>query len=168
MLLLMTHDLILALHIAAGVCGVLLGPAAIAVAMSRGHVRRKIASHDASLGWVEEAYHGAVLAVSVSAAGLALLDPAGLWWFLPIAAGSYAFALRARLAVRRRWPGWQRRSVSGFGGAYISLWTAILVVSASSTPLLWLVPTLVGVPLVEWLARRVRERRSEATAPVTA
>lgn len=156
----MTHDLILALHIAAGVCGVLLGPAAIAGAAS--------GREDARGGRLGAAYHGAVLAVCVSAAGLAVLDLAGLWWFLPIAAGSYAFALRARLAIRRRSPGWRRRSVSGYGGAYISLWTAILVVSANGTPLLWLVPTLAGVPLVEWLARRVREPAPEATAPATA
>lgn len=154
----MMHTLILAFHIAAGVCGVLLGPVAIAGAASGLDTNRR--------GWLSEAYHGAVLAVCVSAAGLALLDPAGLWWFLPIAAGSYAFALRGRLASRRRWPDWRRRSVSGFGGAYIALWTAILVVSANSTPLLWLIPTVVGVPIVEWLARRVRDP-APAVAPAT-
>jgi hypothetical protein len=157
----MAHTLILAFHIVVGVCGVILGPAAIAGAVSGRHEPTR-------LGWAGEAYHGAVLAVCISAAGLALLDPAGLWWFLPIAAGSYAFALQARLAIRRRRPGWQRRSVSGFGGAYISLWTAILVVSANGTPLLWLAPTLAGVPLVEWLARRVREPGPQPTAPATA
>jgi len=80
--------------------------------------------------------------------------------------------VRVRAAGPTRDPapkaGLQRRSVSGFGGAYISLWTAILVVSANGTPLLWLAPTLAGVPLVEWLARRVREPGPEATVPVTA
>lgn len=153
----MAHTLILTVHIAVGLGGILLGPVAIALAVSGRLVDR--------VGWVVEAYHASVLAVCLSAVGLVALEPARLWWFLPIAAGSYAFALRARLALHRRSVGWQRRSVSGLGGAYIALWTAILVVSANGTPLLWALPTVVGVPLIEWMARHTRENGPEAVAP---
>ena len=42
-------------------------------------------------GWVALAYHLAVAMVCASAIGLAVLDFAGLWWFVLVAAGSYPF-----------------------------------------------------------------------------
>ena len=100
------------------------------------------------------AYHASVLLVCVSAAGLSILDFAGLWWFLLVAAASYAFALRALIAARRRGSGWLPRYIRGQGGAYIALWTAVIVVSVNDLPVVWLVPTAAGTPLMEWLAHR--------------
>jgi hypothetical protein len=144
----MTHTAALILHIVAGVAGVLLGPAVLYFAAARQIPR------------FAGAYHASVLLVCVSAAVLAVLDFASLWWFLLVAAGSYAFAARARIAARQRRPNWLSRYIRGQGGAYIALWTAIVVVSVNHVPVVWFIPTVLGAPLIEWLAHRAdRERR---------
>ncbi|MDX6698549.1 MAG: hypothetical protein QOE65_1946 [Solirubrobacteraceae bacterium] len=149
------RDPILALHIAAGGTGLLLGPVAFAAAKRRGpHTR---------LG---EAYHWVMLAVCVSAAGLAVLAWDRIWWFLPIAAFSYANALAGYVAVKRRRPGWLRRHVRGMGGSYIALVTALLVVNTQAkVPAMWILPTVVGSPLIVWLLNEVdRGRRPKRVA----
>jgi hypothetical protein len=147
----MAHTVALIVHIAAGVAGVLLGPTVLyAAAVWR--VTR-----------FAGAYHASVLLVCVSAVVLSILDFADLWWFMLVAAGSYAFALRALIAARRRRPGWLPRYIRGQGGAYIALWTAIVVVSVNDLPVVWLIPTAVGAPLIEWLAHRART--ANATTP---
>lgn len=144
----MSHDLVLAVHVAAGVLGVVLGPLVVWRA-SRGRTDR-----------LATGYHGSVAVVCVSALGLAALDIASLWWLVPISLGTYAFLLRGVLAGRGRRPGWATSAIRGYGGAYIALWTAIVVVSAGSSVLTWLVPALVGTPVVELLAARVNRELS--------
>jgi hypothetical protein len=141
------HALVLALHVTAGVAGLLLGPLAMR-AVLRGRAIDRVSQ-----------YHWAVAAVCGSAIVLAALDWAALWWFVPIAVGSYAFALVAYLPIRQRWAGWRTREVRGVGGSYIALWTAVFVVSASAFPPLWFVPTAVGAPLLERLSHRLGERQ---------
>ena len=88
---------VLAFHVAAGAVGLVLGPVAMLAAKRPGtHTR------------AGEAYHWVMLVICVSAALLAVLDWARLWWFLPIAVGSYTFAVAGYLAAKRRWPGWLR------------------------------------------------------------
>ncbi|MBA2478756.1 MAG: hypothetical protein M3455_00040 [Actinomycetota bacterium] len=138
----MTHDVVLAVHVAAGVLGVVLGP----LVVWRAYRRR--------VGRLAAGYHGAVAAVCISALGLAALDVARLWWLLPISLGTYALVLRGVLAGRGHRPGWAASAVRGYGGAYIALWTAIVVVSAGSSVLTWLLPAILGTPVVELLAAR--------------
>jgi hypothetical protein len=138
----MTYTVALLVHIAAGVAGILLGPLVLYFAAARRVTR------------FADAYHASVLLVCVSAAVLAVLDFASLWWFLLVAAGSYAFAVRAVIAARQRRPNWLPRYIRGQGGAYIALWTAVVVVSINHLPVVWLIPTAVGAPLIEWLAHR--------------
>jgi hypothetical protein len=149
----MTYIVAMVLHISAGVAGVLLGPPVLYLAVA-GRVNR-----------FADAYHASVLLVCVSAAVLAVLDFANLWWFLLVAAGSYAFAFRAHLAARQRRPNWLPRYIRGQGGAYIALWTAIVIVSINDLPVLWLIPTALGAPLIEWLAHRART--ANATTPTS-
>lgn len=104
--------------------------------------------------WVGRLFHWIVLAVCLSAVGLVMFDWSGLWFFVPIAAGSYAFALRAYLADRRRRVGWLEPYIRGVGGAYIALVTAVVVVSFGSA-VAWILPTLIGVPLIELSVRRI-------------
>jgi len=63
----MTHDVVLAVHVAAGVLGVVLGPLVVWRAYRR------------EVGRLAAGYHGAVAAVCISALGLAALDVARLW-----------------------------------------------------------------------------------------
>ncbi|MDQ3476757.1 MAG: hypothetical protein M3492_10615 [Actinomycetota bacterium] len=142
----MIHTVILALHIAMGVVGVAFGPFAIAE-VARGRVN-----------WLTSGYHLSVAGVCASAVGLAALDPARLWWFVLIAAGSYFFAARAMRDIRSARVQWQGRAVRGFGGAYIALWTAVVVVSLPAQPLLWAIPTAIGIPALEWFATRIVRR----------
>jgi hypothetical protein len=150
----MTYAVALIIHIAAGVAGVVLGPAVLYRAAA------------ARVTLFASAYHASVLLVCVSAVVLSILDFANLWWFMLVAAGSYAFALRALTAARRRRPGWLPRYIRGQGGAYIALWTAIVVVSVNGLPVVWFIPTAIGVPIIEWLAHRART--ANATIPALA
>src|SRR5437762_13767524 len=96
---------VLLVHIALGTAGLVLGPVAM--------VARKLPGLHTQAG---EAYHWVMLGVCVSASTLAVLDWGRIWWFLPIAVGSYAFALLGyeigRASCRERGGG------SGGGGAW--------------------------------------------------
>ncbi len=145
----MLHDATLAIHIAAGVSGLVLGPVAMRARKRRGlHTR------------AGEAYHWVMLTVCASAALLVAFKPSELWWFLPIAGGSYGFALLGYLMAKRRPAGWLQWHISGQGGSYIALVTALLVVNLGDvTWLVWLLPTLVGSPLITWLNFRLATGR---------
>ena len=134
----MGHDAVLALHIAAGSAGLVLGPIAMTAAKRRGR-------HTRAGGL----YHSAMAAVCVSAVTLAVMDWGRIWWFLPIAVFSYANALLGYLAVKIRWHGWLQEHIAGMGGSYVALVTALLVVNVKPAPLyVWLIPTIIGTPLI--------------------
>lgn len=144
---------ILVLHIAAGTAGLILGPIAM-------RARKRPGLHTRA----GEAYHWVVLTVCLTAGLMAVLDWKRLWWFLPIAAGSYVFALVGYLAAKRRWRGWLRVHIPGQGGSYIAMTTALLVVNWETltgspgirSPLAWALPTVVGSPIIAWVQYQVR------------
>ncbi|HEX2233170.1 MAG TPA: hypothetical protein VHG69_07380 [Thermoleophilaceae bacterium] len=141
------HDGVLAVHVAVGAGGLVAGVLAI--------LAERCPPYRSGAG---AAYHWAVLAVALSAAGLVAFDFSRLWWLLPLAALSYSLALVGSLAplLPLRW--WVRAYAHGQGGSYIALVTALLVVSLDGTAqtVAWFAPTLVGVPLIE---RRVASIR---------
>lgn len=154
----MIHDTALALHIAAGSIGLILGPIAMLAGKWPGlHTR------------AGETYHWVFLVVAASAIVLAALDWSQLWWFTLIALFSYAFALRGYLAAKRRRPGWLAAHISGQGGSYIALVTALLVVNFGNALVVWFIPTIVGTPMIAWVRYQVAKgarpkRRRTATA----
>jgi hypothetical protein len=135
---------VLGFHVVGGVVGLALGPLAMR-AVLRAHRRTRLG----------DAYHWAVALVCTTAVALVPFDAAGLWWFVPIAIGSYAFSFAAVRAAQSTTGVWQTAAVRGVGGSYIALWTAAFVVSASALPVLWVAPTVIGVPIIEALTRRV-------------
>ena len=145
-------DTILLAHIALGTAGLILGPVAMTA--------RKLPGLHTKTG---EAYHWVMLGVCVSAGALAILDWGHLWWFLPIAVGSYAFAFLGYVAAKRRWKGWLRAHLTGQGGSYIAMVTAVLVVNwetltgtrGAVSPWAWALPTVVGSPIIAWVTREV-------------
>ena len=149
-------DLILLTHIALGTVGLVLGPVAMTA--------RKLPGLHTKAG---EAYHWVMLGVCVSAGTLAALDWHRIWWFLPIAVGSYAFAFLGYLAAKRRWHGWLRAHLAGQGGSHIAMTTALLVVNwetltgtrGALPPWAWILPTVVGSPIIAWVAREVAQGR---------
>ncbi len=140
----MTHEeartLILAVHITAGVAGLLTGPAAMRAAVRTGARTR-----------VTVAYEAAVAVLTASAVALAVMPWGRLWPFAAIAAATAAAVAGARRATQRQW------QVRLLCGSYVSLVTALLVVSWGSLAA-WLLPSLVGTVLVERAAARVRPR----------
>jgi hypothetical protein len=145
-------DAILIAHIGLGAAGLVLGPVAM--------FARKLPGLHTKAG---EAYHWVLLGVCLSAGLLAILHWDRIWWFLPIAAGSYAFALIGYVAAKRRWHGWLRAHLTGQGGSYIAMVTALLVVNwetltgvrGVASPLAWALPTLMGTPIIAWVSREV-------------
>ena len=135
------HTPLLLLHAAAGTLGLLLGPvAAFAAARRRVGAARLLA-----------AYQIAVTLVCVSAVGLVGLAPTTFWWLIPVALGTLAAIV---VAGRTTNPARRTRLL---GGSYVSLVTALLVVSWGS-PLAWIIPTVLGVGLVESASGRTHRR----------
>jgi hypothetical protein len=145
------RSVVLAVHVTAGVLAVLLGPPALWLALRR---------HRPTAFGV--GYHAAVAVVCIGAAGLTVFDFGRLWFFVPIAAVSYLFVWYGDRSARSAGERWWRGVLRGYGGAWIALWTAILVVSATRWPVLWFVPPAVGTPLIEWLCLRPRSPVTQA------
>jgi uncharacterized membrane protein len=149
----MLSSTLLLAHVLLGFTAIVLGPIAM--------LSRKAPGFHPRAG---ELYHAAVLGVCLSATALAVLHWGRSWAFLPIALGSYAFALVGYLAVKRRFRGWLRVHVIGQGGSYIAMLTALLVVNWSQALWPWIIPTLAGTPLIAWAARRVTRTEWRAGA----
>lgn len=130
------RSVLLATHIIAGIAGLLLGPATLRAALAN---RRRTAP--------SRSYLFAVTVVATTAAGLVALRPAELWPFLLLAVGTEAAVLAAGHARRIE------HHVRLVGGSYISLVTALLVVSWGSIAA-WILPTVIGTLLVERAAGR--------------
>jgi hypothetical protein len=132
---------VLIAHIALGIAGIVLGPVAM--------FARKLPGLHTRAG---EVYHWVMLGVCVSAGMLAILDWGRIWWFFLVAAGSYAFALLGYVAAKRPWNGWLRAHITGQGGSYIAMVTAVLIVNwetltgirGVASPWAWALPTVVG------------------------
>ncbi|GAA2003910.1 DUF2306 domain-containing protein [Nakamurella flavida] len=146
---------VLALHIAAGVVGLLLGAVVLTAPKRAG--RHVVAGR---------AYQGAVALMTGTALALVVSDPGRLWGLGIIAVATEASALAGWVARRRHRPGWVVRHVVLMCSSYISFVTAALVVNWAS-PLAWVVPTLIGAPLIARTVRRVRSA-SGGSGPVAA
>lgn len=155
-----SHSIVLAIHIAAGSLGLILGPVAMFVGKRRGaHTR------------TGEAYHWVFVVLVCTAVVLAVWNWHEGWWLALVGAGSYAFALLGYLSAKRRRPGWLPVHVAGQGGSYIAMVTALLVVNlGTASPLAWIAPTLIGTPIIAWVSfqigagRRPKQSRRLAKA----
>ncbi|HVM41042.1 MAG TPA: hypothetical protein VM618_09735 [Acidimicrobiia bacterium] len=134
---------LLALHIAAGVAGLVVGPAVMRAPKRRGRHTR--------LGrW----YQAATAVLCVTAVLLVVFAP-DLWWLALIAVATEAAALGGWWLERRRPAGWTRPHVTLMCGSYISFVTAFLVVNAGFEAWwAWATPTVVGTPWIAVVAER--------------
>ena len=150
-------SVVLWLHVIAGFAALALGLVAMGAKKVRG-----LHTHTG------EAYHWTVLLTCVLASVLSILEWNRIWWFLPIALGSYAFAFVGYLSAKIRWKHWLLWHVSGQGGSYIAMTTALLVVNWHSlvgvpgvrSPIAWALPTLIGSPIIALINRRLRKRQN--------
>src|SRR5919112_3410048 len=101
--------------------------------------------------------------VFASSTTMAALRFAQDWHLLVIGTVAFGAASLGYLAHRRRRPGWQRIHIPAMGGAYVALFTGFYVDNGPHLPIwdrlphlaYWLLPSLVGVPLIlRALARR--------------
>jgi hypothetical protein len=148
----MLHHLLLSVHVGAGTAGLVLGPLAMAARNRWGrHTRLGLA------------YQAAVALMTSTALALVALAPARLWWLAPVALATEAAAVAGWMVRRRHAAGWLPRHVRLMAGSYVSFVTAALVVNWSS-PLAWILPTLIGTPLIEVAAKRAAQVRAPAGA----
>lgn len=155
----LAHQALLAIHVAAGSVGLLVGPVVII------KETRRLASAAEPAGRSSLVYDTAVAVVCVSAAALVVLFRPELWWLVPVSALSYGLVVLARQASTRRGRGWTHAYAHGRGGSYIALVTAFVVVAltvdgpltGAAALIPWVAPTLVGTVLIEaWRRRLVR------------
>jgi hypothetical protein len=142
----------LACHIAAGLTCVVTGLLATTAAKRPGR-------HTAA----GSVYYWSLGVVFASAAVMASLRFAQDWHLLLIAVVAFTAGTLGYVARRRRWRGWLRTHLLGMSGSYIALLTGFYVDNGPQLPLwnrlppiaFWLLPSLVGAPLVaRAMARR--------------
>lgn len=152
---------LLAVHVLAGTGGLLLAPIALALPKRAGwHPRLGVA------------YQLMVALVAVSAVEMVRQKPS-LWWLGVIAVATEAAAVGGWLARRLARPGWLALHIRLMCGSYISLVTAFVVVTVgpllgAAAPAAWLVPTVVGSPLIGYAVKRATgapARRIPAAEP---
>jgi peptidoglycan/LPS O-acetylase OafA/YrhL len=108
-------------------------------------------------------------AVVVSATAMAVLRWPRDVHLLAIAIVAGALAVIGWRARRRRWRRWVRWHATGVGGSYIALLTGFYVDNGPRLPLwdrlptwaFWVLPTLIGAPLITLALRRFSRPRAE-------
>ncbi|GAA2017688.1 DUF2306 domain-containing protein [Pseudokineococcus marinus] len=137
------HTALLVPHVVAGGAGLLLGPVVMALPKRRDR-------H----GLAGRVYVPVTVVMTTTALALAALDPGRLWGLAIIAAATLTTALAGAALARRRPPGWLAAHVRLMGASYLSFVTAFLLTQWSS-PLAWVLPTLVGTPLIALAVHRL-------------
>lgn len=150
-------QLVIVVHVAAGLVAVLLGAAAMLAPKRRGrHPRRG------------RGYLIALTVVATSAIVLAIARPHTA--FLLIIGAVALLAAGVGYAARRvRWPGWLAYHITGMALSYIAMLTAFYVDNGPRLPLwqelppitFWFLPAAIGLPL---LARALRRHHRPRTA----
>jgi hypothetical protein len=143
--------LALAIHIAAGVTGVVAGLLAATARKRRGRHPR-----------AGKVYLSALCLVVATAAVMAVLRWPYDVHLLVIALTAGALALLGWRARRRRRRGWVRWHATGLGGSYIALLTGFYVDNGPRLPVwellprwaFWTLPTAIGAPLIALALRR--------------
>lgn len=147
----------LILHIASGALCLLVGLMGIFAKKRRGN--------HTILG---EIYHGSYVAVFLSAIVTSLMHwPEDAFLFF-VALFSYGLALFGYLARKRQPPNWLAKHIGGMLGSYIGILTAILVVNTPNIPIInewspvifWLLPTVIGTPIIITLSRKVKQHKN--------
>jgi hypothetical protein len=142
---------IVAVHVAAGLVCTIAGLTAM--------LAPKRAGRHPSAGTV---YYWSLVVVFLSMAALSILRwPADTHLFV-LGVLSFGAGALGRTARRKLWLGWLPAHVSGMAISYILLLTAFYVDNGPHLPLWrslptlahWLLPSIVGVPILAWALRR--------------
>lgn len=152
----------LAVHVTAALVAVVSGGWAALVP-------RKGRGRHALLG---DIYFGGISAVFATATAMAIMRWREDYHLFVIGAVAFGAALTGFVARRRRWPG-DAVHILGMGGSYIALLTAFYVDNGKQLPIwnllptaaYWLLPGLIGIPLIYRALRRARGRHEAARWP---
>ncbi|ADD43095.1 hypothetical protein [Stackebrandtia nassauensis] len=148
----MVLNLLIGVHISAGLLAVGCGAAAMVV-------RKQPVRHP----WLGRTYLTALVGLVVTAIGLVTFRPHTAYLLLlgtaALATAGIGFAAR-----RMRWRGWLRHHLAAMGTSYILMLTAFYVDNGPRLPLwnllpplmFWFLPALVGLPLLLWALARHR------------
>ena len=151
------HTALLVPHVVAGVLGLLLGPLVMALPKRRDR-------H----GLAGRVYVPVTVVMTTTALGLFALDPGRLWGLATIAAATLVTALAGASLARRRPRGWLPAHIRLMSASYLSFVTAFLLTQWSS-PLAWVLPTVVGTPLMALAVHRLPPAaRTAGRSPVRA
>ena len=139
------------LHVLAGLTCVVTGAAAM--------LSRKGRGRHSTLGTT---YFWSLAVVCLLSAGLAVSRWREDYPLFILGALAIVSAWLARTAMRRRWPGFVRLHITGMGASYIVLLTAFYVDNGKDLPVwralpqiaFWLLPSIVGVPIIAWALMR--------------
>jgi len=142
---------IVAVHVVAGLVCTIAGIAAM--------VAPKRAGRHPAAGAV---YYWSLVVVFVSMAALSILRWPHNTHLFVLGILSFGAGTIGRTAKRRLWRSWLRLHIVGMASSYILLLTAFYVDNGPNLPLwrslpplaLWLLPSLVGLPLMIWTLRR--------------
>jgi hypothetical protein len=142
---------IVAVHVAAGLVCAIAGIAAMLTAKRSGR--------HPTAGAV---YYWSLVVVFLSMAALSILRWPHDTHLFVLGILSFGAGTIGRAARRRLWRGWLRLHISGMAISYILLLTAFYVDNGPHLPLWrslpslahWLLPSLVGLPLLVWTLRR--------------
>jgi len=150
----------LAVHIAAGLTAVTAGALAATAIKRPGRHPKAGRAYLIALGFI--------FATATVMSAIRWREDAHLF---AIACGAFGLGLYGWRARRRQRPGWPTRHAIGMGGSYIALLTGFYVDNGPFLPIwdrlphvtYWLLPSLVGVPLI-WRALRRYHTRDRAPA----
>lgn len=128
--------------------------------------RRKARGRHTHLG---DVYFSAICMVFVTASGMAVMRWGEDYHLFLIGTVAFGAALTGLVARRRRWPG-DAAHVIGMGGSYIAMLTAFYVDNGRQLPFwdrlpttaYWLLPSLVGIPLIYRVLHRADGDRRRA------
>jgi hypothetical protein len=147
----------LAVHIASGLIAVVAGAVAATAKKRRGRHPRAGRTYLWALG--------GIFTTATILAAIRWHEDAHL---IPIALVAFGLGLYGYQARRRHRPGWPPHHAIGMGGSYIALLTGFYVDNGPFLPLwnqlphwtYWLIPSLVGIPLI----RRALHRFTPSTS----
>jgi hypothetical protein len=142
---------IVAVHVVAGIVCTVSGIVAM--------LTPKRAGRHPSAGTV---YYWGLVVVFLSMAALSILRWPENTHLFALGVLSFGGGVVGRMARLRRWPGWLRVHVTAMAVSHIVLLTAFYVDNGPHLPLwrslpplaLWLLPSLVGVPILGWVLKR--------------
>jgi fatty acid desaturase len=101
----------------------------------------------------------------LTAFGAVALKPS-TWWLAAIGVATWSAALAGWAVRLRRTRGWVRLHISFMCGSYLAVVTAFLV-NTWGSPFAWILPTVIGSPLIAVTAARagVPTRRRPQAVP---